>query len=118
MLNQLRWGILDDEVIQTFKSLARHVHYTDGIGPTELYVPTYFINRIPQICRYPTRAEVERANCSKLDALNSPAFRYDATDIPGIDSYGKEVTNLQMQSLLDRLVAPRSLLLKVRVITL
>lgn len=98
MLNQLRWGILDDEVIQTFKSLARHVHYTDGIGPTELY---------------PTRAEVERANCSKLDALNSPAFRYDATDIPGIDSYGKEVTNLQMQSLLDRLVAPRSLLLKV-----
>jgi len=57
-------------------------------------------------------------NCSKLDALNSPAFRYDATDTPGIDSYGKEVTDVQMQSLLDRLVAPRSLLLEVRVFTL
>jgi len=81
-------------------------------------VPKSFINRVSQFCRYPTRVEVERANCSKLDALNSPAFRYDATDTPGIDSYGKEVSDLQMQSLLDRLVAPRSLLLKVRVITL
>ncbi|KAL4068373.1 ATP-dependent DNA helicase PIF1 [Scleroderma yunnanense] len=98
MLNLLRWGNLDNEVIRTFKSLARPVHYTDGIGPTELY---------------PTRAEVERANTWKLDALDGAGSRYDATDTPGIDSYGERVTIMQMERLLDRLVAPRSVLLKV-----
>lgn len=40
MLNLLRWGALNDDAIQLFKRLSRHVPYTDGIGPTELCVPT------------------------------------------------------------------------------
>ncbi|KAL4069350.1 hypothetical protein J3A83DRAFT_3528256 [Scleroderma citrinum] len=108
MLNLLRWGNLDNEVIRTFKSLARPVHYTDGIGPTELCVPACRYGRISKFCRYPTRAEVERANTWKLDALDGAGSRYDATDTPGIDSYGERVTIMQMERLLDRLVAPRS----------
>ncbi|KAG1716791.1 hypothetical protein ID866_389 [Astraeus odoratus] len=99
MLNLLRWGNLTKEVIQAFKSLARPVHYTDGIDPTELY---------------PTRAEVERANWSRLEALSGATCRYEATDTPGIDSYGIRVTIPQMERVLDRLVSPRSIQLKVR----
>lgn len=98
MLNLLRWGKTSGEVVRTFRSLARPVPYTDGIGPTELY---------------PLRAEVERANRTRLDALPGSGTRYDATDTPGINSYGERVSLPQMERLLDRLVAPRSVLLKV-----
>ncbi|KAI6136943.1 P-loop containing nucleoside triphosphate hydrolase protein [Pisolithus sp. B1] len=98
MLNLLRWGVTNSEVVQAFRALARPVSYTDGIGPTELY---------------PLRAEVERANRTRLDALPGSGTRYDATDTPGINSYGEKVSLPQMERLLDRLVAPRSILLKV-----
>ncbi|KAI6032057.1 hypothetical protein BKA83DRAFT_94608, partial [Pisolithus microcarpus] len=97
MLNLLRWGVTSSEVVQAFRALARPVSYTDGIGPTELY---------------PLRAEVERANRARLDALPGSGTRYDATDTPGINSYGEKVSIPQMERLLDRLVAPRSILLK------
>lgn len=43
MLNEMRFGTLTSESIQTFKQLSRAIEYDDGIGPTELYVmfPAY-----------------------------------------------------------------------------
>jgi hypothetical protein len=38
MLNAMRFGNLDEVVVQAFKRLDRRVLYTDGIEPTDLYV--------------------------------------------------------------------------------
>lgn len=36
MLNEMRYGRMQESTIQIFKSLSRSVLYTDGIGPTEM----------------------------------------------------------------------------------
>ncbi|KAH7883940.1 hypothetical protein F5I97DRAFT_1620375 [Phlebopus sp. FC_14] len=97
MLNLMRFGDLDERAVRAFKSLSRPLHYHDGIGPTQLY---------------PTRAEVDRANESRITALPGQGYQYKATDIPGYDSNGIPVTVQQMERLLERLVAPRTILLK------
>ncbi|KIJ07606.1 hypothetical protein PAXINDRAFT_158369 [Paxillus involutus ATCC 200175] len=98
MLNLMRFGRLDDETIQAFYKLSRPLHYDDGIGPTQLY---------------PTRAEVNRANQTRLHALPGQIIQYDATDTAGSDSNGVRVSEQQMERLLERLVAPRVIQLKV-----
>lgn len=40
MLNEMRFGTLSKESIETFRTLHRDPNYTDGIDPTELYVAT------------------------------------------------------------------------------
>ncbi|KAF8845463.1 hypothetical protein BDN67DRAFT_892504, partial [Paxillus ammoniavirescens] len=98
MLNLMRFGRLDDETIQAFYKLSRPLHYDDGIGPTQLY---------------PTRAEVNCANQTRLHALPGQVIQYDATDTAGSDSNGVRVSEQQMERLLERLVAPRVIKLKV-----
>ncbi|KIK99927.1 hypothetical protein PAXRUDRAFT_404895 [Paxillus rubicundulus Ve08.2h10] len=61
MLNLMRFGRLDDETIQAFYKLSRPLYYDDGIGPTQLY---------------PTRAEVNRANQTRLHALPGQAIQW------------------------------------------
>jgi len=36
MLNEMRYGELQESTIQIFKTLNRKVTYTDGIEPTEM----------------------------------------------------------------------------------
>ncbi|KAF7784570.1 hypothetical protein Agabi119p4_735 [Agaricus bisporus var. burnettii] len=55
MLNEMRYGRMQESTIQIFKSLSRSVLYTDGIGPTEIY---------------PTRIEVNSSNSSRLRQLS------------------------------------------------
>lgn len=37
MLNEMRYGRLSEKSIAKFRSLAREVHYDDGVAATELY---------------------------------------------------------------------------------
>lgn len=76
------------------------------------------LRHIPNYGRYPTRAEVHQANWSRLVALPGAGVQYDATDTPGVDSNGDGLSALQIGRLLDRLVVPQSILLKVRVVHL
>lgn len=51
MLNEMRFGKLSSESIQTFRGLSRSIDYDDGIGPTELYVtPSTTATLQPLIC--------------------------------------------------------------------
>ncbi len=37
MLNEMRFGRMQESTIEIFKSLSRKISYTDGIEPTEMY---------------------------------------------------------------------------------
>ncbi|KAF8898488.1 hypothetical protein BD779DRAFT_13905 [Infundibulicybe gibba] len=97
MLNAMRFGTLDPVTIAAFQRLSRAVVYTDGIEPTELY---------------PTRAEVERANTTRLAQLPGAPRQYIAHQRPGVDSKGDPVGHMQMERILERLVVPASIQLK------
>ncbi len=53
------------------------------------------------------------ANAYRLRAIDAQPFQYDATDIPGYNSNGYRITREEMKKLLERLVAPESITLKV-----
>ena len=63
--------------------------------------------------RFPTRAEVERANSARLKGITSVTYTYTAEDRPGFDSSGRRVSPDIMKRLLERLVAPPTVTLKV-----
>ncbi|TFY70117.1 hypothetical protein EVJ58_g60 [Rhodofomes roseus] len=97
MLNSMRFGHLTPETIVEFKKLSRKVTYDDGIDPTDLF---------------PTRREVEIANNARLAQLPDSPHRYLAIDRSGRDGNGNEITAERARNLLDRLVAPKELVLK------
>lgn len=99
MLNAMRYGDLDEKTIKRFAGLSRPVVYHDGIEPTELY---------------PTRREVEEANHSRLNQIQSVSKVYEAQDTAARDKNGNpKLTFEQMTRLLERLVAPKTITLKV-----
>ncbi|KIL71840.1 hypothetical protein M378DRAFT_252853 [Amanita muscaria Koide BX008] len=98
MLNAIRFGKTNSKITKTFQQLSRLVLYEDGIEPTELF---------------PTKAEVEVTNTRRLSQLDVKSHIYHARDTPGSDSNGGRVTIMQMERLLDRLVALKQLELKV-----
>jgi len=98
MLNAIRFGKTSVSTARAFRQLSRRVTYDDGIEPTELF---------------PTRAEVDYANRTRLEQLPDKPHIYEARDIPGLDSNGKRVSIAHMERLLDRMVAPKILELKV-----
>ena len=63
--------------------------------------------------RFPIRAEVEAANNQRLDKLADPTHVYQAEDRPGVDVRGNPISRQTMLQLLDRLVVPREISLKV-----
>lgn len=86
MLNALRCGSLDQEMIAKFHLLSRKVTYTDGIEPTELF---------------PTRQEVKRANDMRLRNLKGATYSYKAQDNV-IDPYlKKSYDNLMCEEFLE-----------------
>lgn len=88
MLNALRCGSLDPNMIAQFHQLSRKVTYTDGIEPTELF---------------PTRQEVKRANDMRLRILNGATYSYKAQD---------NVTDPQLKKSYDNLMCEEFLQLK------
>jgi ATP-dependent DNA helicase PIF1 len=113
MLNAMRFGRLDSKTTEAFKALSRKVIYTDGIEPTELCVSLFSHITISHHFSFSTRQEVDNANLSRLKQLNTNPYTYNAMEYPGIDSKGERVTREHMERLLERLVVPKSLQLKV-----
>ncbi|KAI0733984.1 hypothetical protein C8Q72DRAFT_771378, partial [Fomitopsis betulina] len=98
MLNSMRFGHLTPETVAAFTQLSRKVTYDDGIDPTDLF---------------PTRREVDNANSARLAQLSGSSQRYLAIDRPGVDAKGNQIPLVKARELLDRLVAPKELTLKV-----
>jgi ATP-dependent DNA helicase PIF1 len=66
LLNELRQGFITPFAIESFRALSRSIVSSDSdLPPTELF---------------PMRHEVERANSTRLAALQSPPVSYDARD--------------------------------------
>ena len=66
LLNELRQGFITPFAIESFRALSRSIVSSDSdLQPTELF---------------PMRHEVERANSTRLAALQSPPVSYDARD--------------------------------------
>ncbi|CCM00349.1 uncharacterized protein FIBRA_02379 [Fibroporia radiculosa] len=98
MLNAMRFGRLVPETVSKFRKLSRPVMYEDGIEPTDLF---------------PTRREVDNANHHRLSKLSGDPHQYKAADIPGRDENDKPIPLHEMDKLLERLIAPKLLALKV-----
>ncbi|TBU34899.1 P-loop containing nucleoside triphosphate hydrolase protein [Dichomitus squalens] len=97
MLNAIRFGRLDAEVNMVFRQLSREVHYDDGVEPTELY---------------PTRAEVDSANSSRLSQIAGIPKDYEAIDFPGFDDKWRPLPHERVERALKDLIAPKKLSLK------
>lgn len=64
--------------------------------------------------RFPTRREVDGANSRRLAQLTTEPQTYSAIDTPGWDEQKEEYIPLDvMEKLVERLVAPKSVTLKV-----
>jgi hypothetical protein len=63
--------------------------------------------------RFPTRREVDNANNSRLSALSGLFHKYEAKDFAGYDSKDVKISHVQMERLLERLVAAKVITLKV-----
>lgn len=66
ILNSLRIGDIDYKLESKMRQLSRPLHFSDGIGATELF---------------PTRNEVENSNLSRLNTLDGPEIIYDCHDV-------------------------------------
>lgn len=86
MLNALRYGNLDDAMVQKFRALSRRVNYTDGIEPTELY---------------PTRAEVKLANLLRLRNLPGQSRFFKAIDNVSDPQYKRLYDNMMCEEVLE-----------------
>lgn len=65
------------------------------------------------LCSYPTRREVDNANNSRLQNLSGDPQTYVAYDRPGLDEEGNRIPWNKVEKLLERLVAPKQIILKV-----
>lgn len=120
MLNEMRYGQMKESTIQIFRSLSRNVTYTDGIVPTEMcdfystILDVSYTNPSSNLeIRYPTRREVANANDWRLRQLSGEARTYEAQDWPGVDHKGRAISREMMLNELERLVAPKSLELRI-----
>jgi len=65
MLNEMREGLLTPSSVSKFRSLSRPLHFADQLEATELF---------------PTRAEVEAANATRMQNLQGELRTYEARD--------------------------------------
>ena len=116
MLNALRMGNSNTDIVAHFKRLSRPVVYSDGIEATELYDSPHNVIiwsfRSQERLSFPTRAEVERANTSRLRRLGHPIMHYPASDTAGPDVPDTPLD--KVKKLLSQLVASEHLELRVR----
>jgi len=98
MLSSMRIGQLSPQLITKFRQLSRPLVYEDGIEASVLF---------------PLRAEVEGHNNSRLNMLTGKIHVYRSMDSRGYNAKGEQLEKDMAQRLLERLVAPRSISLKV-----
>lgn len=89
MLNEMRLGQISAETERAFKALSRPLKFDDGVDMAQLY---------------PTRAQVDSSNASRLRALPGQPMRFESLDS------GDPVIR---DKLLSNMMAPKSLDLKV-----
>ena len=115
ILNSMRFGNMTSVTIQRLHALSREIQYQDGILPTDLWALTsLFLNLSWTLrIRFPTKAEVERRNHACLNAIRSRPYQYKSLDTPGCDQFGQLHNGDKLGAILDRLIAPSSVSLKV-----
>lgn len=117
MLNAMRFGQVDAAMTQKFLALSRRVEYDDGVEPSELYVCVSLLDfgclNGFFFARYPTRGEVAGANNRRLNALPGKPETYRAADGPGLDEDRKPISMDRAERLLERLVVPKEITLKI-----
>ncbi|BEI83721.1 hypothetical protein CcaverHIS002_0403250 [Cutaneotrichosporon cavernicola] len=92
MLNEMRFGRLTPESIETFRRLDRPIPCPEGIVPTELF---------------PRREDVDRSNMTRLRNLSTETKTYVAQDGGVIQD------KIQRDKMLSNFMAPQSLELRV-----
>ncbi|TFY61840.1 hypothetical protein EVJ58_g4258 [Rhodofomes roseus] len=92
MLNEMRYGQLSQRSIERFKSLDREIEYEDGVAAAELF---------------PLRQDVDRANATRMQSLDTQVQTYTATD------GGTLHDDQQREKMLNNFMVPRALSLKV-----
>ncbi|ODN80748.1 hypothetical protein L202_02904 [Cryptococcus amylolentus CBS 6039] len=99
ILESMRRGIVTDENMKLLQSLSRVVEYPDGIEPVTLFS---------------LKADVDRTNVSKLNALPGDAVTYEAWDAPGKNAGGYELTQEQaVKQLNNSTIWPEKLPVKI-----
>jgi ATP-dependent DNA helicase PIF1 len=91
MLNEMREGRLQQSSIQAFRNLSRPLNFEDSLEATELF---------------PTRAEVDNANSTRLNMLQGAVQLFEARD------GGAIVDKAQRDKLLQNCMAPEMITLK------
>ena len=91
MLNEMREGRLTQSSIQAFRNLGRPLNFEDSLEATELF---------------PTRAEVDNANSSRLNMLQGAIQLFEARD------GGAIVDKAQRDKILQNCMAPEMITLK------
>lgn len=98
ILSAMRYGELQQRHVNRLTSLSRPVTYPDGIGPTYIF---------------PLRAEVESCNNTRLAALPGALQTYRAVDAVGWDIANQRLTASEAKPLLDGLIAPAEVSVKI-----
>lgn len=116
MLSATRSGNLEDWHVQEFVKLSRVIEYSDGISPTQLY--DFFLalcnaSVIIDVYRFPLKSQVESCNQKHLDVLSGEESTYTAMDSRGFDMYGERIPAKVGEQLLERLVVPKVISLRV-----
>jgi ATP-dependent DNA helicase PIF1 len=100
MLNEMRFGKLSAASIAAFKALSRPIHYTDNIEPTALF---------------PRREDVDRANKTRLEALNTEGWSYTSTDggtLTDPAQRDKVLSNMMASQLIELKIDAQVMLIK------
>lgn len=63
--------------------------------------------------RFPTKREVDRRNHACLSLIDSKPYDYYSVDVPGLDEFGQLPKGERLTALLDRMMSPSRLILKV-----
>jgi ATP-dependent DNA helicase PIF1 len=98
MLASMRTGVLADWHKEEFQKLCRKIDYDDGISPTLLF---------------PLKSEVEKHNFACLSKLAGETVMYKAMDARGRDMYDDLLTVNQAAKLLEKLVCPKEVPLRL-----
>lgn len=91
MLNEMRFGKLSADTVQRFKQLSRVPDFDENIVPTQLF---------------PHRADVDKANNSRLMELKVTGHSYNAKDTGTLPPD-------QLQKTLSGIMAPEKIFLKI-----
>lgn len=97
MLNEMRLGRISEDTVKAFRALSRPLKFDDGVDLAELF---------------PTRAQVDNANLSRIGALKGKVQRFEAHDIGKDDIRDKLLQNVMAPKILDLKVDAQVMLIK------